>query len=314
MKRLASKWDCEQLYYSELIEKNIIKRPDFQRLLDKDRVDGMVNAFINNVNKYNCLHTVEEITLAISSSCTWVIDGQHRLQCFKILHDEHKIDVIIDVRSVKVKNERGAYYWFSIVNKACPMPQLPNGMSSYAKPNELYIAIMNTFPQNPRRNKRGIFDDNVNVREPRMCKNTFITGIASYIKNKPLTVEVFINRVIELNNNVRMHVEKKDYDYFIIKDINWKQKTFDLRFRTCLEDCGGFCLGLFHRYAWIKMVFDKPVQRNNRIITSLKPHVIKAKGRNTEKIYPKKYIVMPSYFKNVTIIVLTVILIHTYFI
>lgn len=264
-KKISSKWDLEQIYYSNLIKQNVIIRPNFQRFLDESRIDSMMKTFMDNISQYEYLHTVEEITIAISPSCTWVIDGQHRLECFKRLYEDNNIDTPIDVRSIKVNDIEEANYWFSIVNKACPMPELPDGMISYAEPNALLKAIIKTFPCKPRRNKEGLFADKPTAREPRMHKATFISRIAYYNKKTPMTKEKFITLVIELNGKIRQYVEKRDYVYFRSKGLNWKNATFKQRFDTCLMDCGGFCLGLFRKHDWIKMIYES----NHNIIFNL---------------------------------------------
>lgn len=255
-RKLLTRWSCEQLYYSELIEKKIIQRPDFQRLLDEDRVKKMTEAFLENCSKKNYLETVEEITIAVSTDCTWILDGQHRLECFKNLYQYHNIDVPIDTRSIKVKNINEANKWFSIVNLACPMPQLPEGMTSYAKPNELYHLIMERFPQNPRRGKNGLFDTNQRAKPPRMHKTNFITEIATQLNKNPMTKDMFLSKVIKFNNEVKEKVEEKEYDYFKSKGLNWTTTTFKRQFDTCEKDCGEFYLGIFRKHMWVKMIFE----------------------------------------------------------
>lgn len=251
-KRTESLWTMEVDRYSEFIKDNTIKRPDFQRLLDQNRVEKMLKIFLENLREYQHLHTVEEITIAKSSSTTWVIDGQHRLECFRQLYENYYIDVSMVVRCMKVEDIEGAEYWFSIVNKAHPMPHLPKGMMSYADTNKLYEAFCKAFPC------KGIFNNNPRAHIPKMYKNHFITKISYYIKTHPTTAEEFIEKVRAFNDEVSKKVKVGNINYFQKYNIGteWKESTFRARFNACIDVCGGFCLGLFNKHDWVE-ILDK---------------------------------------------------------
>jgi len=287
-KQLKSKWKLEQVFFSKLIKERVIKRPDFQRLLDEDKVKEMISSFLDQIDSCGYLHTVEEITIAESPNCIWIIDGQHRYKCFLQLLQKHTIDVPVDIRSIRVENKEEANYWFSIVNKATPMPQLPDGIISYANANDLIKAIMKTFPQKPRRNKKGLFDINPNAKAPRMDKNFFIERVSNYLQNNPLGQRDFMDRLITLNNEVRERVEKGDFEYFRSRGLDWTDKIFKQRFETCKKDCGGFCLGIFRKHGWIEMVFEEKddvvhsLNKKQKIPQTLKTLL-------WEKTFPNKY-------------------------
>lgn len=237
----------ETKLYSELMEEGV-QIPDFQRLLDKSRVEKMFEEFVSDIENTECLWTSPDITIAFLEDVWWVLDGQHRLHCFRRLYKEKGYDVEMLVKiPTNIKTKEDVHKWFNIVNKATPLPKLPKGMSSLKTPNDYANKIREMFPTG----SRGLFSPSLRHKIPRLNLVKLVEEIAKRHDNS-LSLHDFEKRV----RNCNLKYSKKSINFYCSIYPTHKKDTICKALDTCRTACNNCYLGMI-KYFWLDEVYGK---------------------------------------------------------
>jgi 5-methylcytosine-specific restriction endonuclease McrA len=295
MSRVPAPFTIKVKYFSNF-EQDVRgwETPDFQRLLDKSRCEEIWMALTQDLERNRqegisngVLWCSPDITIAKipdksrkdSEVSYWILDGQHRLYCFKRLYEEKGIDVQLILKIPKnIHTYEDAQRWFEIVNRSQPLPELPGGMA-IAIPNTLALVIEKEFPSP---SKSGLFSPSLRHHIPRLNMTKLVQEIAIRQKENPIEVSLFTERLRKLNAKL----SKKDWRYFE-SFSGAKGSRIRKALDTCRMKCGGCYVGMIKDYMWLDELYG------NKIIPAepykKQPIPKCVKDRVWEKHFPGQY-------------------------
>ena len=90
----------------ECFNKEIIIIPEFQRILNMDKIDLMISSYSNDPDYFNYLTNPLQIVRLVEDKTElyFLIDGQHRFFMYKRLYENKKIDELININIINCKN------------------------------------------------------------------------------------------------------------------------------------------------------------------------------------------------------------------
>lgn len=245
MKRITI---CPTQYYeaskvSELSKANL-QTPECQRLLDENRVEFIYDSLKQSLK--NASEPVVAGCLVIcrtnddQGSCSWLVDGNHRLHAYLRLLKEDGHDQTLMCNYILVEDEEEAERIFDQVNQSTPLPDLPKGVSM-ANP----AAVGNHFQQKYKK----IFSPSKVCRKPSLNLDLFIQAIARvFEQRKDLSAEDVI-RMLEGQNTV---FQRSSW-------LLWKRKGMT---QTKIEECkrkatekGELYFGMSGNFEWMNGLF-----------------------------------------------------------
>jgi len=239
--------DCGSMVYRKISE--ILKLgtdvPDFQRLVDAQRVESIFNDIKNNRDKIilpGCL------IFAKTNRKYWIIDGQHRFQVYIKLLKELKLDLSVYCNEIDVKNIEEANFLFNRVNDTRPLPVMPEGYN---------INIVKLIVDHFQKKYKLIFSNSQSGKcnRPNIHFTTLQEKIGEVHKNHPsLSEQNIIDWIEDFNEKFLTDDNlKKEYDFIKYKDDACKK--------------GGFYLGIIPNYKWLNFIFGNIVEEKRQTIS-----------------------------------------------
>lgn len=245
-----------------------IKKPEIQRIIDKEKVTDIVKFQLEYHKKYGRFNFSASGPLNIH---TWedknlLVDGQHRLSAIEKLYNEYSHDIEFYVILVKVDTKEELEFNYNMINKNTPLPDFSNFQSVDKNIPEIVAAkFQERYPN--------VWSKNSRSRRPKLYFNYFQETLAY------LCQELNLTSVRELDNLIL------DYNK---KLLNWDQSQFKVTDSVYnLAKNKQFYLGLFshqneiYGYDWARnIIFDK----TGRIIKKSPSSTKKAKIPKKVKI------------------------------
>ncbi len=99
---------------------NIIHESDFQRLITDTHVQKIYDYQVKYFKEYNKFNFINPILIGCVKKKYYVIDGQHRLACCKLLMDKYK-DFTVIVNIYERETEEELYELYHIFNRSKPV-------------------------------------------------------------------------------------------------------------------------------------------------------------------------------------------------
>jgi hypothetical protein len=241
--------------YSE-IEKYKFIPPDFQRIMNKDRIDDLYNNIkdvTNNFEKqyypYGCI-TLSETT---DDSKIHILDGQHRLATFNRIYQESNMDISFFCQLIKVKDAVENENLFKSINNSLPLSILPEGIKRL--PISYAVKVMKdkygTFFSNTRSKRRPFINGD--------CVEEHLGEVMILLKKETITSDEYMH-ILEKYNGM---LQERNRHFFTPygRDIDkFHKKCFDM---------GGLYVGLITDYSWVYNMFglQKPKEEEDEMVS-----------------------------------------------
>ena len=241
----------------KMLLKENIKKPEIQRILDKDKMLEIVKYQDNYYKSGNkCFNFMGLINIhsCIETNADYLVDGQHRYESLKELYEKYNYDnenVVVEV--VNVKTEEELINNYNIINKNTELPEFPEDIDKNV-PEQTALYFFNKYPE--------IFVTTKRTRRPHINKNLFqeALGVLNSEINKRLhctkTKEELIDIVNDKNGKMRLW-PVESYQNRIRKMKSWI--TY-----KCLADSHGFYLGMYsscdrdnYLFKWVKDIIHE---------------------------------------------------------
>ena len=244
--------------------------PNIQRILNRGKVNEIVNYQINELLKYDDFNILGTINIHILNNKHYLVDGQHRYYALQSLYNNmgHNIPIFVEIvvvdSYVELKNN------YNLINKNTPLPDLPNNIDK-GIPETVALNIKNKYPN--------IWSNNSRPNRPNIYFDYFLEAIAVLVQKLNISdVDKVEQLILDYNRNL-MNWDKENLpDYKTIT-----QNMFD----KCKEH--KFYLGLYKhisdefRYKWvIDIIYNKT---GKKMTIKKKNYSKKIKNRFMEYIY-----------------------------
>ena len=218
----------------ELFEDNVIIIPEFQRLVDRKKVDDLKNKFKQDDNYFLfCTAPLQLCKLTtIDINCYFLIDGQHRSIAIKELYQNNKLNKHIQINKFYCDSIDEIYEIYLKFNIDNPKIFSKNDLLKYENQMK-YIKLRNIFhtkyKKNFKRNDDHIFDieEYIKILE----KENFLEFFKSVdeaeiyiLKNN----EEFYNNFYKKNEDIKIY-------YKVEQDLIKENKVFTLRNNNFVE-------------------------------------------------------------------------------
>lgn len=211
---------------SDNFNKEELLTPPMQRLIDKNKVDEIVEFQSKYYEKHNHFNFVGTIIIIKYNSKLYLIDGQHRYTAYKILYNKYKTcSIIVELIIIKDLEEMGNIY--SMINKNTPLPEF----SSFIKKQQCEdIASYFYDKYNIWTNKK--------PSRPRLNKNDFAQSLESFIDDNTIPCIKNKESIIAYIENINNFYSKVKVDEI----CDGKKITANMLSKCKSEN---FYLGLF---------------------------------------------------------------------
>ena len=207
--------------------------PSFQRLVDFNRVNDIFTCIKNDIEAGIKCVLPGCIIFAKNNKKYWIIDGLHRLEVYKRVLKDMKIDLYINCDEITVNDEEEARILFNKVNDTRMLPEMPEGVNvSIVKGVVDYFVAK--YPMIFSNSKSG------KCHRPHIHFNGFQEALAKVLIDYPYLDDKDVIHSIE-DMNEKFYKEDKSSEYIKYKE-NAKLK-------------GGFYLGIVPNYGWLDKIF-----------------------------------------------------------
>lgn len=216
--------------------------PEFQRLTDIKRVNDIFLSLQEDLLADKQIVLPGCIILAKTKKTTWIIDGMHRLEVYRRVLNELKIDFSVHCHEIWVDTEDDAHALFNKVNDTRPLPHMPTGVSvNIVKCVVEHFAA--AYPKIFSNSKSG------KCHRPHIHFNGFQEALARALIRHPNLNDTDV--IIHISDfNAKSESVIPSYDF----------KKFDSDVKTK----GGFYLGIIPNYTWLDMIFNNKTLPSKR--------------------------------------------------
>lgn len=232
-----------------------IKNPDFQRYLEPERVELIMEDIKQRGYVLGCI-TLCKFSGTNEYLC---LDGQHRYQAILNLYNNYP-KLKITTQIIIVNTEEEVKSLFFNINQSKPVP-LPESYLSIDKPKEVVNRLKSMFPD--------IIKNNSNRRRPYINENDLLLIVSKMTGS----IEEIVASVLDFNQtilNTESKLLKKRKDDTINKIEEWKDE---------LKQKGGFYIGLYPNDYNDNIIIDGNI-RNNSIEKKKVQHLRKMVWEN----------------------------------
>lgn len=265
----------EDIKASKLLNEQFI-RPECQRFLNNEQVDKLTTFQITYYNKYNNFFFTNPISIARINKNSYIIDGQHRLECIKNLINSKKYEdfdikcVIIDIKS---EEEMDDIYMALNQNTPVPLPSDIKIWKHFSKHIEKYLT------EN--------FNSYISHSETPRFPNFNKTRLLNYIDNNDIHIKLdydykaFIKEFNELNTFYKRNCSILS-DQF--KDVGKKIE------KSRRKQDNYLVLFIYNNFEWVDRIVDKICTNKNysemKHITKI--YRIKIKKKLRKEVWMKR--------------------------
>jgi hypothetical protein len=235
-----------QVIFEPIVNVLEYQSPAVQRLLNEEYVKYLVNDQMKEYNEFGVFSLLQSITCCDVNDKRYVIDGQHRLEAYKILQSQgYSLGFSIPLVCYKVSTHSELMSYYMRINKHNPIQplEMTDEWLKYGK--SFCTWFVSEY-------KNYVKQDDTKS----MCPNINLKSLMMYIKKYnvfqrlPETCEVinFINGIKKLNTYVVKNKER--IIQFQLKDD--LKKRIDKCEKKCVNNpC---MLGIWRNFEWIEMV------------------------------------------------------------
>lgn len=182
--------------------------PRVQRNINANHVESMVKDQKAEYQKWGCFSMLQSLTVAYNEEdgITYVLDGHHRIRAYKQLEKEgYQIgNLLMPLVIYNVTSVQELTFYYNMINKNMPIHPLDMG-DDFAEYEKVLIDNMQkTFGLYIKHNTK-------TSRCPHISLNalkTHLAGrqLASKLSSKGLSIDVFWNKVLELNTYFKVYI------------------------------------------------------------------------------------------------------------
>ena len=108
--------------WKELFKNDDIIIPDFQRIIDRDKIEQIIELQKNNfINRKKFIY-FGVITICLFENKKYLIDGQHRFLSMKKLYEKYNSNSECNIEYIQVNSLEEINDYYNIINKNTPLP------------------------------------------------------------------------------------------------------------------------------------------------------------------------------------------------
>lgn len=197
----------ENCSWNQLFDCDNIEIPDFQRILDINKVNQIVEFQKNNYIKENKYKYFGVITICICDDKKYLIDGQHRYYSMKKLYETYKHNSNCNIEYITVSHLNDVNQYYEIINKNTPLPDYKFTKENKTLLENVCLYFQEKYPD--------IWSKTQRSRRPCIFFNSFQESLGFIKENINIeTKEEFI-KIIEDKNESYKNLKKEDF-----KNIN----------------------------------------------------------------------------------------------
>ena len=166
--------------------------PEIQRIIDRNKVNDIVDYQIEYKKKYNKFNFMGVINIhVLTDKGYYLIDGQHRFESAKKLHElGHDVEITVEFIEVNDRSELENNY--KILNLNTELPDFPDDIEKNI-PEEAALYFQNKY--------RTIWSKNSRSRKPHIYFNFFQEALADLTKELNLKSSKDLIDLVENKNN-----------------------------------------------------------------------------------------------------------------
>jgi len=278
---------------NELIKNYQIIIPEFQRIMNNNKIKEIVDYQVSYKKKHNCFNFLGTLIFCKLEDKTndsiiyYLIDGQHRYETMKQIVENHVHEFPVYIQIIPVNNIEEMRHHYSIINKNTPLPELKYEVID--KDKQILQDVCDYFQE---KYSKDIWSYKIRTHRPRINFNAFqetLMYIYNNLKNK-IHESLILIQIIEDYNNV---LSERPVDSFL--------KVSTSMFETA--ESWNFYLGLYsykqeqeYGFDWAKEIVEyktgtkiknipKPRKKKN-ISKSLSDAVwVKYMGQDSARAY-----------------------------
>ena len=230
-----------------------LKKPNIQRILNKKKVDDIINYQLNQLKNR---HNTNFLGLITINYCNldkkyYLIDGQHRYRALLELYENYSHNVDICIEIVNVNNFEELKENYNIINNNTPLPEFSVDIDKIIL-EETLVYFQDKYPN--------IWSKSIKSHRPLISFNNFQESLNYIIEKLDIKDSKTLINYIE---NYNLKLSEND----ISKYTDITKNQFDKAKRL------NFYLGLFshtsnneYGYTWVKEIVDKYFEEyNNKI-------------------------------------------------
>lgn len=215
--------------------KQYYKIPDFQRILNKEKVEEIIRIQEEHIRKdgiikmYQNIMFIEVVKTDDKNSIAYLIDGQHRFKAIEYMYYNNCLNQIIPITIIKCNSYEEMKKIFLEINKNTEMPEyILNDFQEKNSVNQVFKHFYNKYPK--------IWKCSKNPRRP-FLKDTFFQDGLAYLIEKLEEHNIKEANLIDSIEKEHSIIKKKDLETII--DTKNPYKTIE---KCKISNC---YLGLF---------------------------------------------------------------------
>lgn len=220
--------------------------PEIQRIIDRNKVNDIVDYQIEYKKKYNKFNFMGVINIhVLTDKGYYLIDGQHRFESAKKLHElGHDVEITVEFIEVNDRSELENNY--KILNLNTELPDFPDDIEKNI-PEEAALYFQNKY--------RTIWSKNSRSRKPHIYFNFFQEALADLTKELNLKSSKDLIDLVENKNNKYKNWPNESFQKF---------KVSEKILNKCREE--NFYLGLHKHesnerpsYEWVREIVHEEI-------------------------------------------------------
>lgn len=190
---------------NQLIQNYQIIIPDFQRIMNNDKIKEIVDYQICYKKKHNCFNFLGTLIFCKledkpnNSIIYYLIDGQHRYETMKQIVEVHVHEFPVYIQIIPVNNIEEMRHHYSIINKNSPLPELKYEIIDKDKQ-----ILQDTVDYFQGKYSKDIWSYKIRTHRPRINFNAFQETLMYIYNNLKIKIHEssILIQIIEDYNNV----------------------------------------------------------------------------------------------------------------
>lgn len=245
-----SKYSVISLKQLFIINNNKIENnyyiPNCQRSLDKDRLS------ILNTNLTKDFNPITPLYFCVYKHKRYIIDGQHRLNCYK---NNNLLDNEIPIIDIYIEKEEEIDYYFKLINDTMSLNDIwiDENKDKKILITNVYNHFINKYPNAFKYKGK---------KRPFLCSNTFLNQLTEIYNDKKDELNINNSQVlINIIENLNINYSKQHSEWFPSKNKIKNENILEtLKKNNCLY------LGMIPTN-WVNHLIKLPDNNNEENIT-----------------------------------------------
>ena len=220
--------------------------PDVQRLLNDEHVKYLVEDQMKEYDEFGVFSLLQSITCCDVNDKRYVIDGQHRLEAYKIIRSQgYSLCFSIPLVCYKVSTNTELLSYYSRINKHNPIQplEMTDEWLSYGK--HFCTWFVSEYKNYVKQDDTKSMCPNINLKSLMMYMNKY--NVFQRLPHKCELI-VLINRIKKLNEHILKN--KTQIIQYQLKD-DLKKRIDKCEKKYPNNPC---MLGIWRNFEWIEMV------------------------------------------------------------